>query len=275
LRWRAGPGCLEVQPNEPGKLYQRNIYNQLNYGVGTVAPDPRSGRGTMLVSTHVLLNKSFAVMLTRERGVQPSGGPRIDCASVPAPAGGCFQNPVSGTAQWRRILGPQASPIVSIAFTQADGGLAFALDQEGALFELRPLDSDAPGARRISQIFEPGKDRFARQLVAAGADGYGLYALSDDELKMSTDRGLQWQRLASTAGLSAQRLQALAVDSARPQSVFLATESGVWLSLDGGRTWTDASGQLPRVPVMQLLMDAEHVYAVTFGRGLWAARLDR
>jgi photosystem II stability/assembly factor-like uncharacterized protein len=92
---------------------------------------------------------------------------------------------------------------------------------------------------------------------------------------MSTDRGLQWQRLASTAGLSAQRLQALAVDSARPQSVFLATESGVWLSLDGGGTWTDASGQLPCVPVMQLLLDAEHVYAVTFGRGLLAARLDR
>lgn len=250
-----------------------NIYNQLNYGLGTVSPDPRPSSQSLLVSVHVDTNKSFGVALTTQRKAEPQGGPKIGCPQGSPLAGGCFSTPVTGTAAFKLVLGPVASPIVSVAFSKDPAGRAFALDQSGAAFELSGLDSDAPTSGVATRVFDLADGSMARQIIEDPAAAGHLLALSDRALARSDDgRGRQWQAV-SPDRLPPGRLQALSFHPRNSSILFLGTDRGMWLSLDGGTSWTDATDKLPRVHVMQVLTDDKYVYAVTFGRGLWAARL--
>lgn len=250
-----------------------NIYNQLNYGLGTVAIDRRPSSESLLVSVHVDTNKKFGVALTRHRRSEPRGGPKIDCPDGSPTAGGCFSAPITGTAAFNLVLGPVQSPIVSVAFSSDPVGRAFALDQSGAVFELTGLDSAAPTAGVATRVFDLPDAAMARQIVEDPAAAGHLIALSDSALARSDDgHGRQWQPV-NPDRLPPGRLQSLAFHPRNSSILFLGTDRGLWLSLDGGASWTDASDKLPRVHVMQVLADDKYVYAVTFGRGLWAARL--
>ncbi|MDQ1346839.1 MAG: hypothetical protein QG573_208, partial [Acidobacteriota bacterium] len=83
------------------------------------------------------------------------------------------------------------------------------------------------------------------------------------------DYGKSWRSLATPA----LRGYALAIvqDPVDPELLFLGTEFGLWLSLDGGRQWTRWSNGFPTVSVMDLAIhprDSDLIIA-THGRALW------
>ncbi len=83
------------------------------------------------------------------------------------------------------------------------------------------------------------------------------------------DYGASWHSLATPA----LRGYALAIvqDPVDPELLFLGTEFGLWLSLDGGRQWTRWSNGFPTVSVMDLAIQPREsdLIIATHGRALW------
>lgn len=92
----------------------------------------------------------------------------------------------------------------------------------------------------------------------------------------TTDAGLGWTDVTGdlAAGL---RGFSLAVDFRfTPARLYLGTDYGVYLSLDGGTHWVKASSALPALAVYDLAVDPVNnvLIAATHGRGMWRAALD-
>lgn len=85
----------------------------------------------------------------------------------------------------------------------------------------------------------------------------------------TTDFGATWKRLAAT-GVDGYA-HVIRQDPARPDLLYLGTEMGLWVSIDGGATWARFDGGLPRVPVMDLKVHPREgdLIVGTHGRGVW------
>lgn len=69
---------------------------------------------------------------------------------------------------------------------------------------------------------------------------------------------------------------ALAVDRAAPNNVYVGADIGVWHSSDGGRNWTPMQNGLPDAPVFDLQIHPTQrlLRAATHGRGVYEISLD-
>lgn len=87
----------------------------------------------------------------------------------------------------------------------------------------------------------------------------------------TTDTGQTWSDVSGD--LPDAPVNAVAVDNRySPPALFVGTDVGAFISLDGGTRWL-ASGGLPNSPVTDLLLNiGDHqLVAGTYGRGIWAA----
>lgn len=94
------------------------------------------------------------------------------------------------------------------------------------------------------------------------------------------DGARRWINVSGSGetGLPDVPLNAIARDPGDPQNTFyVGTDIGVFATSNGGDAWTNATGPLglPNVPVNDLkaVQGTGFLYAATFGRGLWRARL--
>lgn len=87
--------------------------------------------------------------------------------------------------------------------------------------------------RGVGRITTIAVDPFSTNVVYAGARGTGLWK--------TLDGGAHWQPL--TDALPTVNVNAVAVDPTNPARVYIATPSGIFASLDGGRSWTMLNGQ--------------------------------
>ena len=91
----------------------------------------------------------------------------------------------------------------------------------------------------------------AARLLAAGPV---LYA-GARHVWRSDDGGVSWRNLTVWAGRSllGARVRDLAADPANPDRLAVAADSGVWISADGGRSWSGLNEGLPALPVRRIL----------------------
>ena len=91
---------------------------------------------------------------------------------------------------------------------------------------------------------------------------------------VTTDFGKSWSPLATAKDAKGVRGYAHVIreDTVDPQLLFLGTEFGLWISVDGGAHWAQfKGGELPAVAVRDLAVqprDGDLVVA-THGRGIW------
>jgi hypothetical protein len=87
-----------------------------------------------------------------------------------------------------------------------------------------------------------------------------------------------WTDLSGTPpnGLPDAPANALLVDPAAPNTMYVGTDVGVWATTDGGANWNLFSDGLPNVAVYDLKLHAPTrlLRAATHGRGLWERQLD-
>jgi photosystem II stability/assembly factor-like uncharacterized protein len=85
----------------------------------------------------------------------------------------------------------------------------------------------------------------------------------------STDYGKTWTRI--TNGLRAgEPVRVVREDPERRGLLYAGTETGVYLSYDGGASWQPFSRNLPNTPVTDLEVRHGDLYAATEGRAFWA-----
>ena len=61
-------------------------------------------------------------------------------------------------------------------------------------------------------------------------------------------------------------------DPTDPNRLYVGTDFGAFVSVDGGRRWDVLGGNLPSVQVSDLQYDARDrvIVIATYGRGMWA-----
>ncbi|MEZ4388127.1 MAG: glycosyl hydrolase [Candidatus Krumholzibacteriia bacterium] len=125
-----------------------------------------------------------------------------------------------------------------------------------------------PGCGTHAYINDLKADRFQRDVVYAVADQHKFGDFAPYLFK-STDRGRSWTSLR--ANLPDRHLVwRLVQDHVDPRLLFVGTEFGVFVSLDGGGRWRALSGAAPTVPVRDLAIQEreDDLVAATFGRGI-------
>jgi photosystem II stability/assembly factor-like uncharacterized protein len=85
----------------------------------------------------------------------------------------------------------------------------------------------------------------------------------------TTDFGKTWQSL-TREGLKGHA-HVVRQDLVRPELLFLGTEWGLFLSLDGGTQWAQIRGEFPQVAVRDLAIHPREgdLLVATHGRGIW------
>ena len=85
----------------------------------------------------------------------------------------------------------------------------------------------------------------------------------------STDYGETWTRIAN--GLrEGEPLRVIREDTERRGLLYAGSETGVYVSFDGGANWQPFSRNLPNTPVTDLEVRHGDLYAATEGRAFWA-----
>ena len=86
----------------------------------------------------------------------------------------------------------------------------------------------------------------------------------------SDDAGTTW-RDTDGGQLPDSPHNAVAIRPDRPDTVFVATDAGVFQSIDAGATWTNISGNLPHTPCVDLVYQKKDgtLTVATYGRSMW------
>jgi hypothetical protein len=95
-------------------------------------------------------------------------------------------------------------------------------------------------------------------------DDFGAY------LYKSIDYGGTFTSIA--ANIPAGSVNVVREDPTDPNTLYVGTDFGAWVSVDGGRRWQVLGGNLPSVQVSDLQYSQhDHVIVLaTYGRGMWA-----
>ena len=84
----------------------------------------------------------------------------------------------------------------------------------------------------------------------------------------TTDYGRTWQKI--TDGIRENDFaRVIREDPVRPGLLYAGTETGVYVSFDGGAAWQSLQRNLPVVPVHYMLVKDNDLVLGTHGRGLW------
>lgn len=121
-----------------------------------------------------------------------------------------------------------------------------------------------------SLVFDPGDANIA----------YATYSsFGGKHVYKSTDAGASWTAIDGTGAtaLPDVPVHTLAVDPSNRQRLFVGTDLGVFVSVDGGANWASEHNGFAKVITEQLaIADQENppsLYAFTYGRGVWKAPL--
>ena len=94
----------------------------------------------------------------------------------------------------------------------------------------------------------------------------------DPHVFKTTDYGKTWTPIVSADSGVRGYVHVIKEDTVLPNLLFLGTEFGLWVSLDGGRHWAQYKGhEFPMVAVRDIVVHAREFDLViaTHGRGIW------
>ncbi len=112
---------------------------------------------------------------------------------------------------------------------------------------------------------EPG--RYDKNRIYVTFDGHRM-GDKTPYVYTSGDLGKTWRALADTSVKS--YCHVIREDLVNPGLLFLGTEAGLYISVNGGNTWAHFSGNMPNVPVMDMLVHPrdQSLVIATHGRGI-------
>jgi photosystem II stability/assembly factor-like uncharacterized protein len=224
---------VETSPHDSDVLYICSNYVHRSYDEGasweTISPD-----------------------LTRNepRTLEPSGGPIT------------FDN--SGAEIYGTIFAFRESPHEKGVFwAGSDDGLIHLSRDGGAIWQ-NVTPPTMPEWAMVS-IIEPSPHDPAAAYVAATR-----YKVDDTRpyLYRTRDYGATWTPI--TSGIPDDEFtRVIREDPSRRGLLYCGTETGIYLSLDDGANWQRFEGNLPVVPIWDLIVKGSDLIAGTHGRSFW------
>ena len=179
-------------------------------------------------------------------------------------SGGPITKDITSVEYYDTIFAIAESPVSKgrIWVGTDDGLIQLTRDGGGSWSNVTP--HDMPPWSTISMI-EPS--RYDANVAYVAVDRHKL-----DDIKpyvfATRDGGKTWSRI--DAGLpDGSFVHAVREDSVKPELLYAATETGVFVSFDSGRHWQSLQLNLPRSPVHDLVVKGDDLVIATHGRSFW------
>jgi photosystem II stability/assembly factor-like uncharacterized protein len=177
----------------------------------------------------------------------------------------------NGGNHWTDISASlDGSTISCIEVAKSDPTRIYVGTENGSIF--RSTDHGKTWSANLSGPTLPG--HIVTRLVADPTNEDRVYAsvgnFGHSHVFRSDDGGLDWSDIDKGALPNAPH-SAIAISSSDPKTVYVGTDVGVFVSRDAGATWANLSGNLPHVPVVDLVVHekSKTLMAATYGRSLW------
>ncbi len=173
----------------------------------------------------------------------------------------------ASTSFYGNVTALTESPIKEdLLYAGTDDGLIQVTDNAGTAW--RKIES-FPGVPAMTYVSELVASRHAAQRVYAAFDNhkngdYTPYVLRSD------DGAASWTSIAGNLPDSGA-VYAIAEDQVNPSLLFAGTEFGAYVTVDGGKEWTQLKGGLPTIAVRDIAIQPREndLILVTFGRGFY------
>ena len=282
-------GAIAVRPDRPTIVYAGSYntltrYDQATGELRSIHPWPELTAGRPAAAVRHRFPWTFPVVLsphdpetlytasevgfrTRDEGarwviISPDLS-RQD-ASKMGPSGG----PITGQAMNAEYYGTVSALAESpcrpgLLWAGTDDGLVHVSADGGAHWQSATPDG-LPADSYVS-VVEPSAHDADAAYVAAHR-----YKLDDPApyLFRTADRGRHWTPM--TAGLPPDEwVRVVREDPKSPALLYCGTETGVYVSIDGGDSWQRANANLPAVPLYDLAVHGDDLVAATHGRSFW------
>ena len=149
-----------------------------------------------------------------------------------------------------------------------DGNVQVSKDSGTSWTDTTPNLKDVPKGSWVSWV---EASRFDQGTAYAAIDRHSFGDMQVHVFK-TTDFGGSWKRVAAAAQGIRGYAHVIREDAVDPRLLFLGTEFGLWISIDGGGNWAQFKGDnFPSVAVRDISLqerDNDLVLA-THGRGIW------
>lgn len=154
-----------------------------------------------------------------------------------------------------------------VIFIGTDDGLIQVTDDEGASW--RKVSVSALGVPSRCYVNDIKADLFDENTLYVALDNHkeGDYK---PYLVKSTDKGATWTRIENGLG-SKNLVWRVVQDHVNKDLLFAGTEFGVFVTLDGGKSWTELTGGIPTISFRDLAIQRREndLVAASFGRGFY------
>jgi photosystem II stability/assembly factor-like uncharacterized protein len=128
-----------------------------------------------------------------------------------------------------------------------------------------------PGLPKASWVSWVEASRFDEGTAYAAFDRHTFGDMTPHVFK-TTDYGQTWTPIVAAASGVRGFAHVIKEDTVSPRLLFLGTEFGLWISLDGGQQWAQYKGaDFPNVPVRDIVVHPREsdLVLATHGRGIW------
>jgi len=180
-------------------------------------------------------------------------------------------------APWDLFAMSKYNTITSLAQSPIDEDILYAGTDDGLIQvttdggeSWREIEvGDLPGVPEFAFVNDVKADLFDADTVYVALDNH-KYGDFEPYLLKSTDRGRRWTSIADD--LPERHLVWRVVqDHVDPDLMFVGTEFGVFVTLDGGEAWTELTGNAPNISYRDLAIQRREndLVGATFGRGFW------
>ena len=177
---------------------------------------------------------------------------------------------------WKAVSNDlDGSFITALEVAPANSKLVYAGTENGSFF--RSVDSGDTWSGNLSGTVLPGrtitriethpKDGKKVFITVAGTGGSHVFA--------SADGGITWADL-DHGRLPDTPHQALVIPPDDAGTLYVGNDAGVYVTTDGGATWSNFSQNLPAAMVVDLVYHTKDkaLYAATYGRSIWRIKLN-
>jgi len=241
-------------------------------GLGTLPVDQRyrfNWNAPIVSSPHdasVIYHAGNVLLKTSDRGQSWSEiSPDLtrDDEEKQGAGGGPITNEGAGGENYNTITTVVPSPHeVGTIWVGTDDGLVQITRDEGATWnDVTPGDL---GEALVNSIEVSPHDRATAYAVVT------RYKFNDftPHVFKTTDYGASWQRVVEGIGEEAW-VRVVREDPSREGLLYAGTETGLYVSTDGGQRWSPFQRNLPIVPITDLTIRGDDLVAATQGRAFW------
>ena len=192
-----------------------------------------------------------------------------------------IEQPIMGKKQswdnaWDIYAMSNYSTITSIAESPKQQGLLYVGTDDG-LIQISENDGEAWRKVPVSELGAPAT-AFVNDIKADLFDANTVYVCLDNHkfgdykpyFFKSTDKGKSWKKMVNKLP-ETTLLWRVVQDHQKKELLFLATEFGIYTSLNGGASWSQLKGGLPTISFRDLAIQKREndLVAASFGRGFY------